>query len=190
MQKRLPKAARLQREKRRKREKSRKPKPAAKREGTTSCFTCSWSGSRRLAHDHHIVPKKAGGGDGPSNKKWLCSGCHNNIHAIASAFIHRREQEAIDLLHSCYPLPVFRERAGRLAQIIASRMLEQIDSGGPEEHTVMILVPDREFRALQAIARDSRLSVANLLRGLGKREIRAQGTALKGTTATLTAVDV
>lgn len=42
------------------------------------CVRC---GSTENLEDDHIIPKSEGGTDEPSNKRWLCEGCHDYRHA-------------------------------------------------------------------------------------------------------------
>ena len=43
-----------------------------------SCIRC---GSTEQLEEDHIIQKMKGGSDDPSNKRWLCRGCHDYRHA-------------------------------------------------------------------------------------------------------------
>lgn len=45
---------------------------------------CSRCGSTKNIESHHIVFKSEGGSDKKSNRKDLCNGCHDYIHAEAA----------------------------------------------------------------------------------------------------------
>lgn len=42
------------------------------------CVRC---GSTEKLEKDHIIPKSKGGKDEPSNRRWLCEGCHDYRHA-------------------------------------------------------------------------------------------------------------
>lgn len=47
-------------------------------EGERKCVLC---GSREDLHQHHLVPRKAGGTEVKENKVYLCKSCHEDVHA-------------------------------------------------------------------------------------------------------------
>ena len=45
------------------------------------CFSCGWQVEGVVGDVHHILPKKNGGTDDPSNLTYLCPNCHRLAHA-------------------------------------------------------------------------------------------------------------
>lgn len=140
-----------------------------------SCYVCPWAGSERLAHEHHIVPQAAGGSDDPTNLIWLCAGCHHNIHAIGYALQHRRRAEAIDLLNQTYTHPPMRKRVHDLAVTAAQELAQNREK--PSSHKVLLELTHTEFLAVQALAREQRVSVVNLCLGLVRATVRRTGVS-------------
>lgn len=135
----------------------------AKRLDVVSCLICPWTGHRGLAHEHHITPRKADGGDEAENLAILCATCHHIIHMVGHAIQHGKANEARDMLALSFPDPGERRLATKLSNIIAIEFAQQRDRGGPTIHTVTLPIPDSLFKALKVIGKEQKMGVARLL---------------------------
>lgn len=138
-------------------------KAKERKDDLVACRLCPWSGSRRLAHTHHIRPQGAGGSDDPANLATLCAGCHAKVHAIGYALLYRRASEAVDLLNANFSAPKHRALAKAMAEIAALEFAQNRESGGPEVHKVILEIPHDLFVVLQAAAKDKGVGVQKFL---------------------------
>ena len=96
---------------------------------TVMCYVHGMPFPRSACHEHHEMPRAAGGGDEATNLTFVCATCHNMIHRCAEAILGSRMGMANDLALQYSPnaLPM-RERLLRLAGYAAD-MLKVADMG-------------------------------------------------------------
>ena len=100
----------------------------SQREGTVKCGVCDKMTPAAFADRHHITPQATGKvvDNSDDNLIWLCSGCHQNLHALSHYLLKGRIGEAKDLADTEYDSAVsvrkILEYAGHVAkEIIAMR---------------------------------------------------------------------
>lgn len=75
-------------------------------------------------HEHHKRPQAYGGEDDPGNLIWLCTGCHDLLHRLATMSSSGRGGEVQDALSTYLPeYPAARERLGELVRLVVEAKL-------------------------------------------------------------------
>ena len=156
--------------------KGRKKRKKPRSQPHVDCHICPNKPNKRVAHEHHIVPRAAQGGNEKTNLVWLCNGCHATIHVIATSIMGGRTGEVANLLTYQFPTPKYRERAAELARIVAIELTQQKERGGPEIHKLTIGIPHSRWTALRALAADRGYkSVRGLVKAMIKGEVKKSG---------------
>lgn len=84
-----------------------------------TCYVCKQHKPRKLAHEHHKIPRAAGGKDSKDNLCYLCPTCHDNLHRFAEMMTGGKANDAVDLANLEYPAPAPRQRSMELAKLVA-----------------------------------------------------------------------
>ena len=126
---------------------------------------------------HHKVPKSLGGRDTRDNLIELCPGCHQEMHVIARMMRNpKRVGEVRTALQIAFPGPVAQQRCVELAQLeCRSKVLRRAEvEADPDREIGVGLKLKRPYRdALQLIARDRKLSMANYTRKIIEEHVRS-----------------
>lgn len=123
------------------------------------CYVHGTPFPRSACHEHHEMPRAAGGGDEATNLTFVCATCHNMIHRCAEAILGSRMGMANDLALQYSPnaLPM-RERLLRLAGYAAD-MLKAADEdpdAGPDDVMLQVVVPKEIAKRLKLVIADRR----------------------------------
>jgi len=142
-----------------------------------TCYICSAKKPIDFVNKHHKVPKSLGGGESPDNKVDLCPGCHQEMHVIARMMRNpKRVGEVRTALQSAFPGGKSQARCIELARLeCRSRVLKRAEVEADTEREIGVGVKlKRPYRdALQVIARDRKLSMANYARKILEGHIRS-----------------
>jgi hypothetical protein len=140
------------------------------------CYICHAEKSRDFVHKHHKVPKSLGGSDAPDNLLDLCSGCHADMHTLARMMKNpKRVGEVRTALQSMFPDGGMQGRCLELATLAnRSTVMSAEQQVVDEEREIQVgLKLKKPYRdALQLIARDRKLSMANYTRKIIEDHIR------------------
>ena len=127
-------------------------------------------------HKHHKVPKSLGGSDLPDNLLDLCSGCHADMHTLARMMRNpKRVGEVRSAVQSMFPQGDVQSRCVELANLAnRSTVMSAEQKALDEDREIGIgLKLKKPYRdALQLIARDRGLSMANYVRCIIEDHIR------------------
>ncbi len=130
-----------------------------------------------FVNKHHKVPKSLGGTDAKDNLVELCPGCHQEMHVIARMMRNpKRAGEVRTALQLAFPGPHAQSRCVELAQLeCRSKVLNRQKVEADEEREIGVgLKLKRPYRdALQLIARDRKMSMANYARKIMEEHIRS-----------------
>jgi hypothetical protein len=130
-----------------------------------------------FVNSHHKVPKSMGGTDAPDNKVNLCPGCHQEMHAVARMMRNpKRVGEVKTALNMAFPGPQAQARCVELAQLeCRSKILNRaaVEADTEREIGVALKLKKPYRDALQLIARDRKLSMANYARKIMEEHIRS-----------------
>ena len=125
---------------------------------------------------HHKIPKSLGGTDAPDNLLNLCSGCHQDMHALARMMRNpKRVGEVRTAVQQMYPQGDAQGRCVELAQlVIRSKVMtaESAVSDADREIGIGLKLKKPYRDALQLIARDRGLSMAKYVRKIIEGHIR------------------
>ena len=125
---------------------------------------------------HHKVPKSLGGKDTRDNLIELCPGCHQEMHVIARMMRNpKRVGEVRTALQIAFPGPIAQSRCVELAQLeCRSKVLNRSKvEADPDREIGVGLKLKRPYRdALQLIARDRKMSMANYTRKIIEAHIK------------------
>ncbi len=127
-------------------------------------------------HKHHKVPKSLGGSDLPDNLLELCSGCHSDMHTLARMMRNpKRVGEVRSAVQSMFPQGDMQARCVELANLanrstVMSADQKALDADREIGIGLKLKKPYRD--ALQLIARDRGLSMANYTRKIIEDNIR------------------
>jgi len=128
-----------------------------------------------FVNKHHKVPKSLGGADTSDNLLTLCSGDHQDLHVIARMMRNpKRVGEVRTALQSKFPQGGAQSRCLELAQlVIRSQVMsaEQVETDADREIQVGLKLTKPYRDALQLIARDRKLSMANYTRKIIEKHI-------------------
>lgn len=116
-----------------------------------SCYICKQNKPRKLAHEHHKVPRAAGGQDTRENLVFLCPTCHDNLHRFAEMIVGGKVNEALDLVGLEYRSPAPRARSIELAKLVA----QSFSIPGMEEKaevTISVTLPRELVGRLKVLA--------------------------------------
>jgi len=116
-----------------------------------TCYICKQLKPRKLAHEHHKVPRAAGGKDTKDNLVYLCPTCHDNLHRFAEMISNGKSSEAVDLATLEYKAPAVRSRSMKLAQLVAkSFAIPGLDERAETE--VRVTLPTELVKRLRVLA--------------------------------------
>lgn len=89
-------------------------------------------------HEHHRQPRAYGGEDDPENLVWLCNGCHDILHRLATMLSSGKSGLVEDLLNLYIPdNPAARERLRVLMREVLQAKTEW-KAEDPEDGTVRV----------------------------------------------------
>jgi hypothetical protein len=133
------------------------------------CWVCVKRIPAALAHEHHKRPQAVGGTD--LDLESLCSGCHNNVHAIASMLSGPRASQAEDTVRAAYhDNPAAGRRCIELAIKVVRHMGEkesgQFKLAAHEDVEILLELPLAVKNALMLIGREARDPQTNRRLGL------------------------
>jgi hypothetical protein len=118
-----------------------------------------------------------GGTDAPDNLVKLCPGCHQEMHAVARMMRNpKRVGEVKTALNMAFPGPQAQARCVELAQLeCRSKILNRaaVEADTEREIGVALKLKKPYRDALQLIARDRKLSMANYSRKIMEEHIRS-----------------
>ena len=140
------------------------------------CYICHAQKTRDFVHKHHKVPKSLGGSDLPDNLLDLCSGCHADTHTLARMMRNpKRVGEVRSAVQSMFPQGDMQARCVELANLanrstVMSADQKALDADREIGIGLKLKKPYRD--ALQLIARDRGLSMANYTRKIIEDNIR------------------
>jgi hypothetical protein len=140
------------------------------------CYICHAQKSVDFVHKHHKVPKSLGGSDLPDNLLELCSGCHADMHTLARMMRNpKRVGEVRSAVQSMFPQGDVQARCVELANLanrstVMSAGQKALDADREIGVGLKLKKPYRD--ALQLIARDRGLSMANYTRKIIEDHIR------------------
>lgn len=117
-----------------------------------TCYICKQRKPRKLAHEHHKVPRAAGGPDTKENLCYLCPTCHDNLHRFAEMITAGKTNEAVDLANLEYPAPAPRKRSLELSQLVARSFASPIGVAPDEEVLVSVSLPRELVNRLRVLA--------------------------------------
>ncbi len=142
-----------------------------------TCYICSADKPLDFVNEHHKVPKSLGGGNTPDNLVKLCPGCHQEMHVVARMMRNpKRVGEVKTALNMAFPGPQAQTRCVELAQLeCRSKVLNRAAVEADLEREIGVgLKLKKPYRdALQLIARDRKLSMANYTRKIIENHIRS-----------------
>jgi hypothetical protein len=142
-----------------------------------TCYICSSEKPLDFVNSHHKVPKSLGGKDTPDNRVNLCSGCHQEMHAVARMMRNpKRVGEVKTALNMAFPGPQAQARCVELATLeCKSKILNRaaVEADTEREIGVALKLKKPYRDALQLIARDRKLSMANYARKIMEEHIRS-----------------
>ncbi len=144
--------------------------------GSFVCYICHAHKSLDFVHKHHKVPKSLGGSDLPDNLLDLCSGCHADMHTLARMMRNpKRVGEVRSAVQSMFPQGDVQSRCVELANLanrstVMSAEQKALDADREIGIGLKLKKPYRD--ALQLIARDRGLSMANYTRKIIEDNIR------------------
>ncbi len=142
-----------------------------------TCYICETQAPIDFVNEHHKVPKSLGGRDTKDNLVQLCAGCHQNMHTIARMMRNpKRAGEVRSSLHVMFPGGKEQQRCVELANlVIRSQVTKREQAETDEEREIRVnLKLTRPYRdALQLIARDRKLSMADYARKIMEGHIRS-----------------
>ena len=140
------------------------------------CYICHSQKSRDFVHKHHKVPKSLGGADTPDNLLDLCSGCHADTHTVARMMRNpKRVGEVRSAVQSMFPQGEVQARCIELANLAnrSTVMSAEQKANDAEREIGVGLKLKKPYRdALQLIARDRGLSMANYTKKIIEAHIR------------------
>ena len=129
-----------------------------------------------FVHKHHKVPKSLGGSDLPDNLVNLCSGCHADMHTLARMMRNpKRVGEVRSAVQSMFPQGDIQGRCVELANLAnrSTVMSAEQQAVDKDREIAVGLKLNKPYRdALQLIARDRKLSMANYTRKIIEEHIR------------------
>lgn len=142
-----------------------------------TCYICENTAPIDFVNKHHKVPKAVGGRDTPDNLVNLCPGCHQNMHVVARMMRNpKRVGEVKTALNAMFPGPKTQQKCIELAHLVLrGKVMASAERGEPDtEREIKIgLILKKSYRdALQLIARDRKLSMANYSRKIMEEHIR------------------
>ena len=118
---------------------------------------------RVTCHEHHEVPRAAGGNDAETNLVWLCSNCHNVLHRIADMLRAGKHGHAQDAASTYATSPIMRERLWGLA-IFAAESMEEGE--GPDVVPIQVFMPKALLGRLKIAAGETRVNGRSM--GMGR----------------------
>lgn len=140
------------------------------------CYICEAEKPVDFRNRHHKVPKSLGGSDANDNLVDLCPGCHQEMHAVARMMRNpKRAGEVRTAVQMVFPLQSAQRRCLELAQLeCRSKIMNRAAVEADKEREIGVsLKLKRPYRdALQLIARDRGLSMADYIRKLVEGHIR------------------
>lgn len=150
-----------------------------------TCYICDTKAPIDFVNKHHKVPKSVGGRDTPDNLIELCPGCHQNMHVIARMMRNpKRVGEVKTALNTMFPGPKVQQRCMELAHlVIKGKVMASSDREAPDpDKDVKIgLTLRKSYRdALQLMARDRKMSMADYSRKIMEAHIRSVFPNLEG----------
>lgn len=152
-----------------------------------TCYICSAEKPLDFVNKHHKVPKSLGGRDTRDNLIELCPGCHQEMHVIARMMRNpKRVGEVRTALQTTFPGPVAQSRCVELAQLeCRSKVLKRAEVDADVEREIAVgLKLKKPYRdALQLIARDRKMSMANYARKIMEGHIKSVFPNLEKTNA-------
>lgn len=141
------------------------------------CYICLAEKPMDFVNKHHKVPKSLGGSDGPDNLVELCSGCHQDMHVLARMLRNpKRVGEVRSSLQQMHPSGAAQTRCLDLARLVVESALlskEQVAADTEREIRVGLKLKRPYRDALQLIARDRGLSMADYARKIMEGHIRS-----------------
>lgn len=144
--------------------------------GSFTCYICRAQKTTDFVHKHHKVPKSLGGSDLPDNLLDLCSGCHADMHTLARMMRNpKRVGEVRSAVQSMFPQGDVQTRCIELANLAnRSTVMSAEQKALDEDREIGVgLKLKKPYRdALQLIARDRGLSMANYTRKIIEDHIR------------------
>lgn len=126
---------------------------------TVLCYVHGTPFPKAACHEHHEMPRAAGGGDQEDNLTFVCATCHNLIHRCAEAILGGRMGVAQDLALQYSPNVIpMRERLLRLAGYAADMLRDSADDpmAGPDDVILSIQVPREIAQRLKLVIADRR----------------------------------
>lgn len=140
------------------------------------CYICAEMFSSDFVNKHHKIPKALGGADTPDNLLNLCAGDHQNMHTLARMMRNpKRVGEVRSAVQSMFPQGAAQSRCLELANLVnRSTVMSAEQKALDVEREIGIgLKLKKPYRdALQLIARDRGLSMANYTRKIIEDNIR------------------
>lgn len=140
------------------------------------CHICGSVFPIEYRNKHHKIPKNSGGNDSEQNLLSLCAGCHQFVHAITRMMRNpKRVGEVRSTVQRVYPSPSAQYKCLELSRLeCESKILYRDAVEADQEREVGIglrlKAPYRD--ALQLIARDRKLSMADYTRKIIEDHIR------------------
>ena len=126
------------------------------------CHVC---GDTRNMHEHHIVPRNAGGLHGPT--VWLCANCHNAIHHCADLKVSVKTYNQRGDRKQTFPIQG-RGRAAHLVQVIrrSARLMQTQKALERKPTRISLVLTGEENKHLTDLARHLGTSKTNAVRYL------------------------
>ncbi len=144
---------------------------------TFVCWICHGEHPLDFVNRHHKVPKSLGGADTPDNLLNLCSGCHQDMHVVARMMKNQKKVGNVKgALQSKFPQAATQARCMELAALVNRSSVmsaEQVVADASREIAVGLKLTKPYRDALQLIARDRKLSMANYTRKIIEGHIRS-----------------
>lgn len=139
---------------------------------------------RELAHEHHIVPRAAKGGDSKDNLVYLCPNCHDAVHQLAGMMVHNRAGEMVDIVYSAYPHPPQRKKILELASVVSESMVRKKAGEIETDHIVPLVLDHELFLMVKRMANDFKrggraVGISRFVHALIVRELRQRGYRVK-----------
>ena len=140
------------------------------------CHICESEFFIEFVNKHHKIPKSLGGDDSSSNLLDLCAGCHQFLHTVARMMRNpKKVGEVRTAVQKLFPIPRSQAKCLELARLeCESKILQRNAVQADKEREIGIgLRLSALYRdALQLIARDRKLSMADYTRKIMEEHIR------------------
>lgn len=131
------------------------------------CHICKKATAEIFRNVHHIWPRALGGDDSPENLVALCSGCHDNLHAIAYKLLSKKPNLAMieDSLRIAYEDLGAVQRCKELASKVRDATIKTRESRTiKDEHKMFFSLSSQAKLKLEVFCKSRKISQEKAIR--------------------------